>query len=95
MPEEQEDPGKALKEKSMAEFAERSKGKPTPTQEENDRAAMGEHVVDKEADGSSPDPATPTPKQKQAEAAPGSSAGYQTRQAAPSSRAAASKPSAE
>jgi hypothetical protein len=30
--------------------------KPTPTQEENDRAAMGEHVVDKEPDGSPPDP---------------------------------------
>ena len=26
--------------------------KPTPTQDENDRAAMGEHVVDKEHDGS-------------------------------------------
>jgi hypothetical protein len=26
--------------------------KPTPTQEENDRAAMGEHVIDKEHDGS-------------------------------------------
>jgi hypothetical protein len=34
--------------------------KPTPTQEENDRAAMGEHVVEKEPDGSPEDPnATP------------------------------------
>jgi hypothetical protein len=30
--------------------------KPTPTQEENDRAALGEHVIDKEPDGSPPDP---------------------------------------
>jgi hypothetical protein len=30
------------------EFEERTKGKPTPTQEENDRAKMGEHVVNKE-----------------------------------------------
>jgi Collagen triple helix repeat (20 copies) len=28
--------------------------KPTPTQEENDLAAMGEHVKDKEEDGSGP-----------------------------------------
>jgi len=33
--------------------------KPTPTQEENDRAAMGEHVMDKEPDGSPPDPGAP------------------------------------
>jgi len=30
-------------------------GKPTPTQEENDRAAMGEHVTEHEPDGSPPD----------------------------------------
>jgi hypothetical protein len=29
-----------------------AEGKPTPTQEENDLAAMGVHVIDKEADGS-------------------------------------------
>ena len=28
--------------------------KPTPTQEENDRAALGEHVIEKEPDGSEP-----------------------------------------
>jgi hypothetical protein len=55
--EPKEDPGKAIKEQSYAEFEEKTKGKPTPTQEENDRAAMGEHVVDKEDDGSNPDPA--------------------------------------
>lgn len=47
-----EDPGKALKERSMREFAERTQGKPTPTQDENDRAKLGEHVIDKEPDGS-------------------------------------------
>lgn len=54
-----EDPGQELKDKSLAEFAERTKGKPTPTQDENNRAALGEHVIDKEPDGSNPDP-TPT-----------------------------------
>ena len=34
--------------------------KPTPTQEENDRAAMGEHVEEKEPDGS-PDMVFDTP----------------------------------
>ena len=32
-----------------------SKGKPTPTQEENDRASLGEHVLEKEDDGSGPE----------------------------------------
>src|SRR5262245_35016627 len=43
-------------EKSRAEFAERTKGKPTPTQEENDLAALGAPVFEKEDDGSGPDP---------------------------------------
>ena len=30
--------------------------KPTPTQEENDRAALGEHIIEKEPDGSVPMP---------------------------------------
>ena len=33
--------------------------KPTPTQEENDRTAMGEHVIEKEADGSAVEGAPP------------------------------------
>jgi hypothetical protein len=42
-----------LRAKSYKEFTERTQGvKPTPTQEENDRAALGEHVVEKEPDGS-------------------------------------------
>lgn len=67
--------------------------KPTPTQDENDRAAMGEHVVDKEHDGSeleaTPPPAGKTPpesepKRKQMEAKPSTpSAGYQTRASTP------------
>jgi hypothetical protein len=54
-----EDIGKALKERSMKEFGERTQGKPTPTQEENDRAALGQAVVGAkhEADGSKVDEA--------------------------------------
>ena len=63
MADDAEDVGKALKEKSMAEFAERTKGKPTPTQAENDAAAKGEAVVGgtHEADGSNPDVAAALP----------------------------------
>jgi hypothetical protein len=43
-------------EKSRAEYAARSKGKPTPTQEENDIVALGGHILEHEADGSDPDP---------------------------------------
>jgi hypothetical protein len=43
-------------EKSRAEFAERTKGKPTPTQEENDLAMHGVHILEHEDDGSGPDP---------------------------------------
>jgi hypothetical protein len=45
-----------ISEKSKAEFADRSKGKPTPTQEENDMSALGAHILEHEADGSDPDP---------------------------------------
>jgi len=30
--------------------------RPTPTQDENDRAALGEHILEHEDDGSGPDP---------------------------------------
>jgi hypothetical protein len=43
-------------EKVRAEYAERTKGKPTPTQEENDLAALGAHILEHEPDGSDPDP---------------------------------------
>jgi hypothetical protein len=76
--EKRDDPGKAIKEKSMAEFAKRTKGKPTPTQDELDRINLGEHVT-LEADGSDPDEFAT----KQSEAKPSSGGGYQTRQASP------------
>src|SRR5262245_8634132 len=44
------------REKSHEQFLERMKGKPTPTQEENDLAVLGAPVLDKEDDGSGPDP---------------------------------------
>jgi hypothetical protein len=43
-------------EKSRADFAARMKGKPTPTQHENDMAMLGAPVFEKEDDGSGPDP---------------------------------------
>jgi hypothetical protein len=45
-----------VSDKSRAEYAARSKGKPTPTQEENDIVALGGHILEHEADGSDPDP---------------------------------------
>jgi hypothetical protein len=88
--------GKAAKAQSLAEFAERTKGKPTPTQEENDRAALGEHIVEHEADGAEPDPGGMTNKQLEAGRGGGT---YQTRQsqAQPAHRGSSppqSKPSA-
>ena len=58
--------------------------KPTPTQEENDLAAMGEHVIEHEPDGSPPDPGTNQPaplSTRSMESKPGGD--YQTRAAAP------------
>jgi hypothetical protein len=81
--------GQAVRAKSAEEFAARTKGKPTPTQEENDRAVLGEHVIDKESDGSESDEdtsraATRSPERKQLEAKPAPTAGtYQTRRMAP------------
>ena len=51
---------KELLEVSRREFAERMKGKPTPTQEENDLAACGAHITEHEDDGSGPDPYSQT-----------------------------------
>ena|SRR5215831_8361659 len=47
---------KKVADKSRAEYAERMKGKPTPTQEENDLAMHGAHILEHEDDGSGPDP---------------------------------------
>jgi hypothetical protein len=44
-----------VSDKSRQEFMERMKGKPTPTQEENDLAVLGAPVFEKEDDGSGPD----------------------------------------
>jgi hypothetical protein len=51
---------KIAEQKSAREAAAKdapAEGKPTPTQEENDLAAMGVHVLDKEPDGSPEQPA--------------------------------------
>jgi hypothetical protein len=73
--------GQAAKARSQEEFAERTKGKPTPTQEENDRAALGEHIAEHEHDGANPDelaqPLTMDHRHQEA----GSGASYRTRQA--------------
>jgi hypothetical protein len=47
---------KKVSDRSRAAYAERSKGKPTPTQEENDIAMLGGHVIEHEDDGSGPEP---------------------------------------
>jgi len=61
-------------EKGRAEYAERMKGKPTPTQEENDLHALGATFMEHEDDGGGPDPNVPT---RHVEAKPGG--GYATR----------------
>jgi hypothetical protein len=62
-------------EKSRQQYGERMKGKPTPTQEENDLAMLGAPVFEKEDDGSGPDPNVRSME------AGKPAAGYQTRQA--------------
>ena len=59
--------------------AARAAGKPTPTQEENDLAACGAHIVEHEDDGSGPEPHT----QARTAEAHRPAAGYQTRRTAP------------
>jgi hypothetical protein len=69
------------KQKAVDEaYKKMSAGKPTPTQEENDRAVLGEHIAEHEKDGSEEEPRFG--EQKQAEAKP-AQAGYRTRQATP------------
>jgi hypothetical protein len=69
--------GREAKEKSLEEFAKRTKGKPTPTQEENDEAAHGKHFLEHEEDGGEPDPGGQVERTMQG----GRGGGYQTRQA--------------
>jgi hypothetical protein len=66
--------GKEARAKVMEEFAARTKGKPTPTQAENDEAALGKYIAEHEADGADLEPVA-----KHMEAKPGGQ-GYQTRQ---------------
>jgi hypothetical protein len=83
-------------EKEERAAAPQADSKPTPTQDENDSAAMGDHVMNKEPDGSpeedSPamqlqkqEEARKAAKSKSAEARP-AQAGYQTRAAQPQHR---------
>jgi hypothetical protein len=88
---------RAAREKRQAEQHDAAAGwKPTPTQEENDLAAVGEHVLDKEPDGSpmeNPDQAPPPDegegvggtKKRETRPAPQptSTGNYQTRTATP------------
>jgi hypothetical protein len=62
-----------------ADAAEKLKGKPTPTQEENDRAKLGEHISEHEDDGSYPDPNDPVVQQKRRNAEAGKPGEYKTR----------------
>jgi hypothetical protein len=74
--------------KSHAEFAEKTKGKPTPTQEENDIVALGGHILEHEDDGSNPDPhgqAGALDKHLEADKSHARPQNYQTRQAHPRS----------
>ena len=76
--------GREALENSRREAFERlSKGKPTPTQDENDRFAAGEHIMEHEDDGSGPELVpVMTARQMEPRRAP-SAAGYSTRAATP------------
>jgi hypothetical protein len=72
---------KEAADKSTAEASEQlSKGKPTPTQEENDLAKLGAALDEHEDDGSGPSPTYHTVRTVEADKPAG---GYQTRQATP------------
>ena len=65
---------KELADQVRAEFAARSKWRPTPTQEEIDHTMLGAHITAHDDDGSGPEPWNT----RALEAAKGG--GYQTRQ---------------
>jgi|SRR5215831_11313574 len=71
---------KKVGDQSRAEYAARTIGKPTPTQEENDLAAHGAHITEHEDDGSGPDPFNFSTRNLEAKPASGP-ARYQTRSA--------------
>ena len=68
--------GRQAKAQSLEEFAKRTKGRPTPTQEENDEAALGKHFIEHEPDGGEPDPGGQV--ERMVQGTPGGA--YQTRQ---------------
>ena len=72
--------GKEAKEKIVAAAKERDKWRPTPTQEENDLAKLGQTVMNKQDDGSGPDPYAARAMEA------GHGAGYQTRTMTPHER---------
>lgn len=77
-----------VRERAAQQYAERMKGKPTPTQEENDLIVCGALLVEKEDDGSGPDlvmEMVPREReQRHVEAGRGRPAQqYQTRQSTP------------
>jgi len=78
---------KKAADRARAEAAERLKGKPTPTQEENDHSAHGAHILTHEHDGS----VDPAVLKRQFEA-DHPAAGYQTRQAQSQTRSAPPRP---
>ncbi|MET0708010.1 MAG: hypothetical protein ABWY82_14395, partial [Tardiphaga sp.] len=70
------------RERSEFDHAAHSRGKPTPTQEENDLAMWGAHIVEHEDDGSGPDHRTQT-RQVEADKTSSKPQTYQTKGAAP------------
>jgi hypothetical protein len=80
---------KQAREKKQADQRDAmANAKPTPTQEENDLAASGEHLTEHEPDGSPPDPHAPPPAEgggaapvttRQSEAKPAQRGDYSTR----------------
>lgn len=71
--------------KATEEYAKRMENaKPTPSQEENDRARLGDDVVEKADDGSGPEiKFAMRPVEEKASEAKPAAASYQTRQVKP------------
>jgi hypothetical protein len=76
-----------VSDRAREEYAERMKGRPTPTQDENDRAACGEHIAKHDDDGSGPELSWGPHQRKTLEADRPAGGAYQTRQASPASPA--------
>jgi hypothetical protein len=81
---------KKVTERSRAEYAERAKGKPTPTQEELDISMLGGHILEHEDDGGGPDPNDPIHREhtttRHMESGGGKPQSYATRQQHSSSK---------